>query len=295
MQRYLYIVSGILYILTALVSCTATGRSTSPENENFETPPGFDTRKAGVLYGEEHKIGYYSTTTENERNAIVILPPGYNQETEYPVLYLLHGIGGDENEWLGGHPAEIIGNLTAEGKTEETIIVIPNIRARHKNVETPPEFFSIEHFREFNAFLQDMQNNLKPWIEANYAVKTGRENTAIAGLSMGGRSALHIGISLPDQFGYIGAFTPAVGLLPYPAEEGLFTKESLTLPGKYKENTLIMIVKGKDDEVVGEWPEEYSQTLKQNGVEHIYYETPGGHDFTVWKNSLYNFAKSLFR
>lgn len=264
-------------------------------DNDYTTPAEFDSRKEGVQYGTMKEVSYYSTTTENDRNAKVILPSGYDKSKKYPVLYLLHGIGGDENEWLGGNPNEVVSNLVAEGKAKEMIVVIPNIRARHKDVVEAPDFFSLEHFREFDNFLNDLRDNLMPYIDANYSTLPGRDNRAVAGLSMGGRSALHVGINLINDFAYIGGLTPAVGILPYHTEQGLFTKETLTLPDAYKKNTLIMIEKGSTDGVVGSCPEEYSQALKENGVEHIFYVTEGGHDFVVWKNGLYNFARRIFQ
>ena len=281
-------------ILLSFTGCQDSNPKSFIDND-YTTPAGFDSRKNGIAYGQMNEISFYSTTTENERKAKIILPARYDKAMKYPVLYLLHGIGGDENEWLGGNPNEVISNLVAEGKAKEMIIVIPNIRARHKSVETPPAFFSVEHFQEFDNFLNDLRNDLMPYIRKNYPVLPGRDNQAVAGLSMGGRSALHVGINLIGDFAYIGAFTPAVGILPYPIENGLFTKETLTLPDKYKGKTMIMIVKGSDDGVVGEWPEEYSKALKENQIEHIYYVTDGGHDFNVWKNSLYNFGRRIFQ
>ncbi|MDR2039956.1 MAG: hypothetical protein LBQ60_18700 [Bacteroidales bacterium] len=264
------------------------------DNE-YVTPANFDSKKNGVSYGEIQDINYYSTTTENDRNAKIILPPNYNKGKKYPLLFLLHGIGGNESEWLGGNPNEVIYNLVAEGKAKEMVIVIPNIRARHKNVTTAPEFYSVEHFREFDNFLNDLRVDLIPYIEKNYSVFSDRDNRAVAGLSMGGRSALHVGINMIEDFAYIGAFTPAVGILPYNLEDGLFTEKTLTLPNKYRKNTIIMILKGNSDGVVEDWPLKYSRTLRQNGVEHIYYTIDGGHDFIVWKNGLYNFARRIFQ
>ena len=263
-------------------------------DDDFSTPAGFDTKKSGVQYGTIETISYFSTTTENDRKATIILPPNFDTTKKYPVLYLLHGIGGDEREWLGGNPNEIISNLVSEGKTKEMIIVIPNIRARHKDVgET--EGFSPARFREFDNFLNDMRDDLMPYIEKNYPVLSGRDNRAVAGLSMGGRSALHVGINFIDNFGYIGAFTPAPGVLPGPRGEGLFTRETLTLPREYRRNTMIMITKGGTDGVVGNNPSDYSAALKENGIEHIYTVTDGGHDFNVWKNNLYNFTRRIFQ
>lgn len=270
-----------------------SARRSHPDND-FTISQGFDEKKSDVQYGEVKSIRYFSSTTENDRNATVILPPNYDAKRKYPVLFLLHGIGGNEREWLGGSPNEVIFNLVAEGKTKEMIVVIPNIRARHKNVTKVPEFLSVEHFREFDKFLNDLRDDLMPYIEKTYPVLPGRENRAVAGLSMGGRSALHVGIKLIDDFAYIGAFTPAIGVLPYDVEPGLFTKETLTLPKKYKKNTLVMIVKGKQDGVVGNCPKDYSDALTNNGVEHIYYESEGGHDFKVWKNGLYHFVQKIF-
>lgn len=297
MKKYIIksVISLISIVLIYLLQACTNSIAKSFIDEDYTVPQGFDSRKENVTYGEIKDIVYYSTTTENNRKAKVILPPHYNSNKEYPVLYLFHGIGGDENEWFGGNPNEVVNNLVSQGKSKEMIIVIPNIRARHDSIKKAPEFFSVEHFREFDNFLNDMRNDLKPYIEENYPVRKGRDNHAVAGLSMGGRAALHIGINMIDDFAYIGALTPAVGVLPYNVEKGLFNSESLTLPDKYKENTLIMIEKGNKDGVVGNWPEEYSKVLRNNGVKHIYYVTDGGHDFTVWKNGLYNFTRRLFQ
>ena len=293
---------GILGKKTYMFEATPS-KPKSLGDDDFSTPAGFDTRKPGMKYGEIKTITYFSTTTENDRRATIILPPNFDESKKYPVLYLLHGIGGNEREWLGGNPNEVINNLVTEGKTKEMLVVIPNIRARHKDAgET--EGFSPARFREFDNFLNDMRDDLMPYIEKNYPVLSGRDNRAVAGLSMGGRSALHVGINFIDLFAYIGAFTPAPGVLPGPRGEGLFTKETLTLPREYsgnKENrrntinTLIMITKGSTDGVVGNNPTDYSNALKENEIEHIYTITEGGHDFNVWKVDLYNFAKRIFQ
>lgn len=102
---------------------------------------------------------------------------------------------------------------------------------------------------------------------------------------------------MPETFGYIGGFEPAPGLLKYTnfgvAEDGLFTKETFTLPEDA--NNFVMIVKGKQDGVVGNFPVEYHEALEGNEVEHVYYEIDGGHDFTVWKHGLYNFLRAVFK
>lgn len=271
-----------------------TEKKTEKERETkmYDTADNFASIKKDIEYGKIETIEYSSETTASVRKANILLPPEYTEEKEYPVLYLLHGIGGNHTEWLGGNPAAIIGNLIAQGEAEEMIIVMPNVRARKNDAPNPPDIYTTDHFKAFDNFINELKNDLMPYIEANYSVAKGRENTAIAGLSMGGRESLYIGLTMPDVFGYVGAFCPAPGVLPYDVEGGLFAVDDFKLPEGYE--SLIMIVAGSNDTVVGNWPETYHQTLANNGTEHIYYVTAGGHDFTVWKNGLYNFAKRIF-
>lgn len=262
------------------------------EVEQYTLPEDYAAEKEGVTYGTMETVTYDSKTTGSTRKVNVILPAGYDENETYPVLYLLHGIGGDHNEWLGANPVKLIGNLIAAGEAEEMIVVMPNVRARANDGGNPSDIFTPEHFQSFDNFINDLRDDLMPFIESTYAVKTGRENTAVAGLSMGGRESLYIGLSMADTFAYVGAFCPAPGVLPYNVEPGLFENEEFKLPEGTE--SFVMIVEGNNDTVVGEWPSTYHATLEQNGVEHVYYVTEGGHDFHVWSHGLYNFAKELF-
>lgn len=258
-------------------------------DNDYTCPPNYDVKQDGVMYGEIKAISYYSPLAGADRKANIILPPDYDKGKKYPVLYLLHGIGGNENEWLDGRPDEIISNLSAQGKAKEMIIVIPNISVVLKG-ESPAEYMTPAHHKQFDNFLSEMKTVLLPYIEKNYPVLKGRDNRAVAGLSMGGRSALHVGINMIDDFAYIGAFTPAPGVL-----NNLFTAETLTLPEVYRKTTLLMITKGSKDDVVGDNPENYSSALSKNGVDHIYFVLQGGHWWDVWNPSLYNFARRIFQ
>ena len=269
-----------------------TEKETEKETNMYDLADNYATTKKDVEYGKVSTIDYTSKPTGSVRKANVLLPAGYTEEKEYPVLYLLHGIGGDHTEWMGGNPVTVIGNLIASGEAEEMIVVMPNVRARKNDAANPSDIYTPEHFKAFDNFINDLRDDLMPYIEANYSVAKGRENTAIAGLSMGGRESLYIGLTMPDTFGYVGAFCPAPGVLPYNVESGLFATDEFKLPDGYE--SLIMIVAGSKDTVVANWPATYHQTLTNNGTEHIYYVTGGGHDFTVWKHGLYNFAKRIF-
>lgn len=263
-----------------------------------DTPAKLDITQSGVKYGKVEKQEYYSDITEKYRKVKVILPEGYTQEKKYPVIYLFHGGMGDENDWINGNVQFMIGNMIASGEAKEMIVVMPNCRCRENDAANPSDGFAPDHVQSFDKFLDDFRDNLMPYIESTYSVATGRDNTAIAGLSMGGRVALNIGISLPDQVGYIGAFSPAYGIFPYTnnglTEEGLFTEETFTLPDHYKNSTYLLINNGNQDGMVKEEPQRYHNALEANGVHHTFYTLDGGHDWVVWKNGFYNFARYLF-
>lgn len=281
------------------------------EDTNMDVPSDFWTRKSDVNYGQVKNIEYSSTATNSKRKAKVILPDGYSTEKKYPVLYLLHGIGGDENSLYNDNVQTVIGNAIASGVAEKMIVVLPNACANETG--KPPKdaagkelFFSLEHYKAYDNFINDLKDCLMPYMSENFSVATGRENTAIAGFSMGGRVSLHIGFSMPESIRYIGGLCPAPGILEYTnygvAEKGLFTKQSFTLPEQYMNDTLVLIAKGKTDDIVREFPLIYHNTLVANKVPHIYYETMGGinnkgnggHGGDVYKHGLYNFLRRIF-
>ncbi len=261
--------------------------------EEFSVPAGFDQRRDDVTYGKLEFKTYYSTACGRERKCFVYLPPNYDPDREYPLLFLLHGIGGNESEWTGGKPDVVLGNMAASGEAVEMIVVTPNVKAFPAGASSSVNMYSPEAFAAFDFFINDLRDDLLPFIKANYKIKEGRENMAVAGLSMGGREALYIGLSMPETFGYVGAFCPAPGVLPYYAETGLFATDAFKVDENYP--TFIMINAGQSDGVVGEWPKTYSDTLTKNGTDHVFYVTAGGHDFNVWKHGLYNFAKNIFQ
>ncbi|GHU84359.1 endo-1,4-beta-xylanase [Spirochaetia bacterium] len=267
-------------------------------------PENFDKTIDGVAYGAITEVSYSSSTTGAARKCLVYLPPNYDAAKTYPVLYLLHGIGGIHTEWTEGtpgaeaagvgYPNEILSNLIASGEMPPAIAVFPNIRAR-ANDEDMSDFFGPDFMAAFANFINDLRDDLMPFIKNNYPVSDKREQTAIAGLSMGGMESLFIGISMPETFGYIGAFSPAPGLLSSESAPGRFSAAQLTLPAAFKYNTLVFIINGKEDEVVGTNPLNYHEALQNNGVVHTYYTIDGGHDFGVWNTGLYNFAKRIFQ
>jgi len=246
-----------------------------------------------------HRLTYPSLITETERNLNVILPPEYQREKKYPVLYLFHGIGGDENEWKNAKPEYILGNLLWEKKIPEFITVFPNLRTRKEDSANPADIFSLGHFRSFDLFREELEESVMPFIKEKFNVLEGREHTAIAGYSMGGRESLYIGLTRTDLFGYIGSFSPVYGIFPYTnngvTEKGLFLKEEFKLPEKYKSNTFLMLANGESDLVVSHQPQLYHQVLLENNTKHFYRTYPGGHDFQVWGRCLYEYVQHIFK
>ena len=252
-----------------------------------EAPQGFDAVREKIPHGKLDTLQYNSMTVGVKRKALVYTPPGFSKKRKYPVLYLLHGIGGDEKEWLkGGSPQVILDNLYAEKKTEPMIVVMPNGRAM-KNDRAIGNVFDKEKVDAFATFEKDLLNDLIPYIEKNYSTYTDSEHRAIAGLSMGGGQSLNFGLGNLDKFAWVGGFSSAPNtkapeeLVPDPEE----TKKKLKL---------LWISCGDNDGLIS-FSKRTHDYLYDNEVPHVYYIEPGGHDFKVWKNGLYMFSQFLFK
>jgi enterochelin esterase-like enzyme len=180
------------------------------KDENYTPPAGFDAKNNVDDYGTITEKRYFSKTTGAERRCNVYTPPGYDMTKAYPVLYLLHGIGGTHNEWKndGGKPNEIISNLINSGEAKPMIVVMPNVRAMNPD-SVPSNQTSAEAVAAFHNFINDLRDDLMPFIQDNYSVSDDRNKLAIAGLSMGAMESLHIGCRMYETFGYVGAFSAA--------------------------------------------------------------------------------------
>ena len=181
----------VVYAVLALPIASAPAQSGKDNSEKFAAPPaGYDTRRDGIDHGKMETVEYDSTTVGVKRKARVYTPPGYTKDKKYPVLYLLHGIGGDENEWpRGGSPNVILDNLLADKKAVPMIVVMPNGRAS-KDVTSKSGFG--QQGPAFAAFEKDLLTDLIPFVEKNYSVKTDRESRAIAGPVDGRRTVAQL-------------------------------------------------------------------------------------------------------
>lgn len=273
-------------LLTLLIFLLCYGESIAQEFEK-EAPKGFDVVRNDIPKGKIDTLSYPSKTVGVTRRVIIYTPPSFTKKKKYPVLYLLHGIGGDEKEWLNhGNPQVILDNLYADGKIEPMIVVMPNGRAM-KDDSAGGNIMAPDKVEAFSTFEKDLLNDLIPFIEKKYPVLKDRENRAIAGLSMGGGQSLNFGLGNLDKFAWVGGFSSA----PNTKEPEVLVPDPQTAREKLK---LLWISCGDADGLL-RFSERTHQYLAKNDVPHIYYLEPGGHDFKVWKNGLYMFSSLIFK
>jgi enterochelin esterase-like enzyme len=274
-------------ILAAIASVLFINVSVNSQEAVKPGPNGFDIVRDSIAHGILDTITYKSKTVDTLRRALIYTPPGYSKKNKYPVLYLLHGIGGDEKEWLnGGKPQVILDNLYAQGKIEPMIVVMPNGRAM-KNDRAGGNFMAPDKVQAFATFEKDLLNDLIPFIEKKYSVIADREHRAIAGLSMGGGQSLNFGLGNLDKFAWIGGFSSAPNTKP-PAElipDVNATREKIKL---------LFISCGASDGLLS-FSKRTHDYLRKNNVPHIYFIQPGSHDFKVWKDGLYMFSQLIFK
>ena len=248
-------------------------------------PEGFDKKRDGIERGKIEMVEYDSKSVGNKRKMMVYTPPGYSPNKKYPVLYLLHGIGGDETEWFKqGAPDVILDNLYADKKLVPMIVVLPNGRAQPNDRAEGNVYATAPAFESFE---KDLLNDVIPFIESKYSVKMSRENRAVAGLSMGGGQSLNFGLGNLNIFSWIGGFSSAPNqkapevLVPNPGE----TAQKLKL---------LWISCGDQDGLIS-FSQKLHAYLKENKVPHIWHLDSGKHEFKVWKNDLYLFSQLLFK
>lgn len=254
-----------------------------------------------VPHGTVSRRWYKSPSNKDnpDRRLTIYTPPGYeNSEESYPVLYLLHGMGGDEEAWMAlGRTSQILDNLIAQGKAKPMIVVMPN--GNFSQEAAPGESsrgFYKPNFQLPNTMEGSNENSFPDvieFIESNYRVKADKGNRAIAGLSMGGFHSLHISRYYPNMFDYVGLFSPAINPIGQ-TDSPVYRNIGETLK-KQKENGLELywIAIGKTD-FLYKSVEDFRKTLDEIGMEYEYVETEGGHTWTNWRDYLVEFTPQLF-
>ncbi|MEO7425242.1 MAG: alpha/beta hydrolase-fold protein [Fibrobacteria bacterium] len=269
-------------ILTAgLLLLPTLGFSTEPAG--LPVPPeGFASRKS-VPHGTLSAAQQYPTKDYGQKPVKVYTPPGYdpNRAQKYPVLYLHHGIGGNETAWTSseGNADNVLDNLYADASKSVTpfIIVMPSGGA-----------FGGDDFARFEKYGPVLINDLIPWVEKTYNASPDRTMRAIAGLSMGGGQTFNFGFTNLDKFAYIGPFSAA----PNTKQPTETIKDVAALKRDIK---LIFIACGTADGLKTN-SDMYHEFLDKNTVPHMYQLEQGqAHTSIVWNRSLYNFAQRIFK
>lgn len=256
-----------------------------------------------VPHGTVSKIWYNSPTAGLKRRLTVYTPAGYETSKEkYPVLYLLHGIGGDENAWSElGRAAQILDNLIAAGKAKPMIVVMTNgnISQEAAPGETPNGFTvpTLMLPKTMDGNFELAFPDVIKFVESNYRVKADKNDRAIAGLSMGGCHSLYISANYPDTFGYVGLFSAAInkqqksGVESERVYDDLDGKLAKLFAAKPK---LYWIGIGKTDFLYKD-NADFRAKLKAKGYPFTYMETEGGHIWRNWRIYLTEFAQKLFK
>lgn len=242
------------------------------------TPPtGYDRVQSNIPHGQVSYINYQSKATNSQRRARIYLPPNYSADKKYSVMYLLHGIGGNEDEWYNnGAPNVILDNLIAAGKIQPFIVVLPNGNATGTGVSDG-----------WTNFTKDLIESLIPYIESNYSVYTDRNHRTVCGLSMGGGQSFNIGLPNLNLFPYVGAFSPAPNTLP---NSQLFPNDGASAKQLLK---FLFISYGTTDSLISFGTGVHNYCDSQS-IPNTYFLIQGaGHDWNVWKQSLWNYSQMI--
>jgi enterochelin esterase family protein len=270
-----------------------------------------DTKR--VPHGGVASVTYYSTSLGRFRRMHVYTPPGYELSTQkYPVFYLLHGAGDNDDAWTSvGRAGFILDNLIAAGRAKPMIVVMP---AGH----TSQAGFGGGNPSAMNEFVNDFTNDVMPYVEKNYRVIADRAHRAIAGLSMGGSQTLNIAIPNQEKFAYIGVYSSGliggIGAAPGrgaaapgapagapptpPAPSGPTWEEqhlaALDNAAARKGLRLLWFSTGSEDRLMPT-TKATVEMLQKHGFTPVFKESPGGHTWINWRNYLIEFAPQLFQ
>jgi enterochelin esterase-like enzyme len=237
-----------------------------------------------VPHGTVRQHTYLSKSLGRLRELVVYTPPGYDKQVDarFPTLYLQHGMGDNQATWVvHGKAHWILDNLIAQGKARPMVIVMMD---GHASIARGMAGFE----NNTAAFERDLLEDVMPFVEANYRVKTGAADRAIAGLSMGGGQSLTIGLNHPDKFAWVAGFSSAV-----PSQEAIagFLNDPAAANARLK---LLWIGVGKNDFLL-QRNQEFIGTLKEKGIRYEWHLTEGTHSWPVWRLYLADLAPKLFQ
>lgn len=282
--------------------------SASAQRAAGQAQPGAPYQPTDVSHGTVAAVWYPSPVTNAERRMLVYTPPGYeSSDASYPVLYLFHGGGGNEDHWIQTGRANVaLDNLIAEGRIEPMIVVMPN--ANWDLASAPDYSPSAEESAGDGPLMgldmrkaeDDIVHGEIPYIEAHYRVLPGRINRAIAGLSLGGGIAISVGLRRLDQFAYVGEFSTGLfggvsGAAYEPFDVETLSPGFLDDPSATNERLGLLYFSCGTEDPRMPFTAEAARALQESGVDVTLRSFPGGHEWSVWRDSLVDFAAMLFR
>lgn len=253
-----------------------------------------------VPHGSVTRRWYDSPGNDKTRRITIYTPAGYETSREkYPVLYLLHGMGGDEEAWIAlGRTAQILDNLIAQGKAKPMIVVMTNGNVAQ---EAAPGESSLGMYKPsfqlpntMDGKFEETFGDVIQFVEGNYRVIAEKKGRAIAGLSMGGYHSLHISRFYPNTFDYVGLFSAAI-IPDAKMTSKVYANFDETLKKQMQNGyKLYWIGIGKTD-FLFKFNEEYRAKLDGMGMKYTYVETEGGHTWTNWRVYLSQYVPLLFK
>lgn len=319
MKRCLAILCAVVLVMLGLTACTE-GESTETvvvlPTEKPQKRPSFNpyTDKSVYELGEEliekqedtdygtldEDVRYYSETAGDYKYCNVLLPPGYDESKQYPVVYLLHGwdSGYDVHLCEDSYLHILYGNMLREKLTVPMIIVSAEMYT--DKLDKRDEVNEEELLHAYNKVIKDIPRDLMPFIEERYPVRTDRASTAIMGVSQGGTKALACGFDNLDRFGYIGSFAPDPGTIPSNFLIGTIWNDPLLegFPEYSKKNApfYVYLAVGSEDPENVEVTQYYGNVLSNMGYENRTEVVKGyEHDYIFWRVCFYNFLNNIFR
>lgn len=253
-----------------------------------------------VPHGSVTAVWYHSDALGMDRRMNVYTPYGYEaSKKKYPVLYLLHGMGGDEDEWKNfGRACTILDNLIAQGKAEPMIIVMPNGHAGMSAApgESSMGYYKPYHFRKgtMDGIFEQNFPEIVKFIDKTYRTQADKAHRAIAGLSMGGFHSAFISANYPDLFGYVGLFSAAVGVTD-PSISPIYQDFDAKLANQFKKGVKLYWMGCGNVDFLYKNNKAMREKFDANGYRYVYLETDGGHVWKNWRIYLADFAPRLFK
>lgn len=271
----------------------------------FEVPGDANAYQAdrAVPHGDIRAVWFDSKAHGKQRRMHVYTPPGYEGgKDKYPVFYLLHGGGDEDAGWSTiGRAGFILDNLIADGKAVPMLVVMPDgtmnippeIRRPARGEEPSPEFRAAQAATQAK-FVADLTGDIIPYVESHFRVNPGRENRALAGLSMGGGQTLSTLVSHPDAFAYVGIWSAGL-FRDKPEEWATAHKDFLSAADKVNKDVKLLTITIGDKDFLLEGSKALEEVFKKYGINYEGELTSGGHTWTNWRRYLNSFAARLFR